>query len=143
MGASHILDKLQRVRQTKPGAWMAACPCCESRKGRPLAVTEASDGRTLIHAFCGCSTDDVLGRIGLAVSDLFEKPLEHHIPRGNHPKIPASDVLEAMGYEASVLAMLAADFLATRTLSEDEWRLLSECSTRLAKARDYLNGRAA
>jgi hypothetical protein len=41
MTAATVLDRLHRVKPTKPGQWMAGCPCCASRKGRPLAVTFA------------------------------------------------------------------------------------------------------
>lgn len=75
--AARILDRLQRVKQSRPNSWMSACPCCESRKGRPLAITEAQDGRVLLHAFCGRETGAVLHRIGLEIGDLFDRPIEH------------------------------------------------------------------
>src|SRR3954464_10801513 len=104
---SLILDKLTRVKQVKPGTWMAACPCCESRRGRPLAVTETADGRTLIYAFCGCSTEDVLGRVGLTINDLFPEPLSTTRPRP--VRVPAGDVLAALSEESTVIALVAAD----------------------------------
>lgn len=140
MTASRILDRLARVKQTRPGSWMAACPCCESRRGRPLAVSETSDGRVLIYAFCGCSTEDVLGRVGLTINDLFDKPLEH-TKSTSHFKLQSSEVLAAVSMEATVLAVLASDFLTHRYLSDSDWNRLAATVSRLTDASDYANGR--
>lgn len=139
MTASLVLDRLARVRPTRPGQWMTACPICESRKGRPLAVTER-DGMVLMHAFCGCSTEDVLGRIGLTVNDLFEKPLAHSTP-SNAPRIPAQDVLASLSTEATVLAVIASDMLENRFTTEQTWQRLAACVTRITHAADYLNSK--
>lgn len=138
MTATPILDRLSRVKAIKPGQWKAGCPCCESRKGYPLYVTEASD-RVLIHAFCGCSTEAVLGRLGLSINDLFEKPLEHRATP-NVPRIPAADVLDALCHEATTLAILANDLMAG-PLSEEALTRLHVCAQRIGHARDYVRSR--
>lgn len=134
MSATLVVDRLSRVKRTKPGSWAAACPCCESRKGRPIAVTELPDGRVLLHAFCGCSTEDVLGRIGLSITDLFEKPV------GNLPptifKVPASQILAALSHEAMVLFLLAED-LANGASFNDEMRIrLTTSAARIINAHE-------
>jgi hypothetical protein len=136
--AARILDKLARPRQNRPGAWSAACPVCESRKGRPLAITEKDDGRVLIHAFCGCSTEDVLGRIGLTINDLFEKPLAAHAAPAA-ARIPAGEVLAALSTEATTLALIASDMLGG---TPPDWQRLSDCARRINHARDYINEKA-
>ena len=131
-----VLDRLHRVKATKPGQWMAACPCCESRRGRPLAVTERED-RVLLHAFCGCSTEDVLGRLGLSVTDLFDAPIQHrHEP--SVPRIPAAEVLASLSMEATILAVIASDLLNQR---EIDWQRLATCVTRITHAADYINSK--
>ena len=77
--ASKVLDRLERPKQTRPGSWLAACPCCESWRGRPISVREIDD-RVLIYAFCGCATQDVLGAIGLTLGDLYDAPLVQYLP---------------------------------------------------------------
>lgn len=116
---------------------MAACPCCESRKGRPLAITEKGDGRILLHAFCGCSTEDVLGRLGITVSDLFEQPLTTHA-RPTTPSVPARDVLSALAHEASIVAVIANDLLERRQISETDWQRLAKAAKRLGAASAYV-----
>jgi len=134
--ADQVLARLSRVRQSKPGQWMSACPCCESRKGRPLAVTEAADGRVLMHAFCGCSTEDVLGRIGLELKDLFDQPLGS-VP-ATSVKVPARDVLAALSTEASVIGIIGADMLDGRQISEADWQRLASAVSRVGNAIDYI-----
>lgn len=136
--ASRILDRLQRPKQTRPGRWMAACPCCESRKGRPLAVTEADDGRVLLHAFCGCSTEDVLGRIGLSITDLYDQPLTHAVkPIAN--RVSAAEVLDGLSEEVTVLVMLVEHYkLACTEACADR---LALAARRIGLARDYIHDR--
>lgn len=138
--SAKLLDRLSRVRQSRPGSWMAACPCCESRKGRPLAITEKDDGRVLLHAFCGCSTEDVLGRLGLEIADLFDKPLVHVPPTA--ARVPAGDVLTSLSHEATTLAVIASDMLDGRPIDEPTWARLSTAVARVTNAADYINERA-
>lgn len=134
--ANAILDRLSRVTRTKPGQWMAACPICESKKGRPLAVTEAGD-RVLMHAFCGCSTEDVLGRIGLTVNDLFDKPLAHR-QEPARASVSARDLLTVISEEASVIAVIAAQVVDKREMSEADWDRLATAASRVFNARDHI-----
>jgi hypothetical protein len=137
MSAAHqILDRLQRVKQSRPGQWMSACPCCESRKGRPLAVTESSDGRVLMHAFCGCTTESVLSRIGLELKDLFDQPLGSVAPVA--ARVPARDVLAALSTEASVIGIIGADMLDGRQINESDWQRLASAVSRVGNAIDYI-----
>lgn len=134
--AGKILDRLVRVRRVKPNSWAAACPCCESRKGRPLAITETQDGRVLIHAFCGCPTENVLGRIGLTVTDLFDAPLPHAPPTTQ--RVSARELLTILGQEVTFVALLAADFLERKTISEADWQRLAKAAGRINTARDHV-----
>jgi hypothetical protein len=138
VSVSLVLDRLARVKQTKPNHWMAACPCCESRRGRPLSVSEAVDGRTLIHAFCGCPTENVLGRIGLELADLFDQPTKPAI-KPVHFKLNSTEVLQALSTEATVLAVIASDFLEKR---EVDWDRLARCAAIITGAATYINERA-
>lgn len=137
--ATKILDRLQRPKRVKEGHWMTACPCCESRKGRPLSVTEKGDGRVLLYAFCGCSTEDVLGRLGLELGDLFDQPIGA-VQAGDH-RIPSQQVLDALCPEVTVLGVIAADFLSRKEISEHDWERLSAATSRILRARDYVRDR--
>jgi hypothetical protein len=135
VSATTLIDRLERVRQTAPGRWLAKCPAHQDRSPS-LSIRELADGRVLVHDFGGCGTDDVLAAVGLQMSDLFEKPL------GNfpvtHSRIPARDLLEVISEETSIVAIVAADLLANKTITEDCWRRLAQAASRIGKARDHV-----
>lgn len=140
MSAAKLLDRLDRPKQTRPGAWLAGCPCCQSRRGRPLSVRELDDGRVLLHAFCGCGTDDVLAALGLKLGDLFPERLPgHHYPQ-THSRIPAADLLAAIDHEVIVASLILNDVLATNAVSEAQRARLFQAAARIGEARSH--GRA-
>jgi len=138
MSAIHtLLGHLDRAKQTKPGSWAAACPCCQSRLGRPVLVTETNDGRVLMHAFCGCETKTVLDAIGLTFTDLFDAPLTFHASP-TKARFSARDLLEVISKEMSVVAVIASDLLARRAISVEDWARLALATQRIGVARDYV-----
>jgi hypothetical protein len=133
-----VLDRLTGVKQTAPGRWIGICPAHED-KSPSLSIRETDDGRVLIHCFAGCGAGDVLAAIGLRMSDLFDKPIAHHLPpvRGG---FTARELLELSAHEATVVALLAHDAL-TRSLTEQEVHRLNQAASRLARAQDLAHGR--
>jgi hypothetical protein len=109
--AQKLLDRLERVKQTGPGRWIAACPAHQDRSPS-LSIRETSDGLVLLHDFGGCPTSDVLGAIGLCLSDLFENPL---VPvRSSHSRIPACDILLLLDHETLVVVLILDDVVSRR-----------------------------
>lgn len=78
MAIEHIIDRLDMVKKTGDAKYIARCPAHED-KSPSLSLRELHDGRVLMHCFGGCSAGDVMDSIGLALSDLFEEPLEDRI----------------------------------------------------------------
>jgi hypothetical protein len=135
--ASKVLDRVAGVRQVGAGRWIARCPAHED-KSPSLSIRENDDGRVLLHCFGGCETTDVIAAIGLAFTDLFDKPLEHHLPpiRGG---FNARELLELNAHEATVAAMLA-DKAAAGTLTAEDAQRLVQAAARLGKAQVLANG---
>jgi hypothetical protein len=135
--AQKLLDRLPRVRQTRPDHYIAGCPCCQSRHGRPIKVTTANY-RVLLHAFCGCTTGDVLAALGLNLADLFDTPLAHH----NLPPIRggfnARELIELVAHEATVAWILIVDATG-RTLTEAEQTRLGQAAARIGTAKALAN----
>ena len=136
--ASRVLDRLVGVKQTGAGRWMALCPAHEDRSPS-FSVRETDDGRVLLHCFGGCSNGDVLAAIGLRMSDLFDKPLAHHLPpvRGG---FSARELLELNAHEATVVALLAHD-AQKRALTDEERARLEQAADRLSKVQAMVHGR--
>lgn len=110
MDVNQLLQRLAKVRANGENAWSACCPAHEDRSPS-LTIKALPDGRILMHCFGGCGTDNVLGALGLSMSDLFPEPLAMHRPRVSLPFSPM-DALQGLQREAGVLLILATD-LAT------------------------------
>jgi hypothetical protein len=66
-----VLDKLEGARESN-GSWKALCPAHEDREPS-LSVTVGDDGRALVKCFAGCDTENIVNKLGLDMSDLFER----------------------------------------------------------------------
>ena len=63
MNVNLLLDRLDKVRQSRPDRWISCCPAHED-KSPSLQISDIGD-RILIHCFAGCGAIDVLESIGL------------------------------------------------------------------------------
>jgi hypothetical protein len=64
-----ILARLHGVQQSGAG-WIAFCPSHADREKRSLSVKLAEDGRTLLHCFVGCATEQVCAAVNMTLADL-------------------------------------------------------------------------
>lgn len=120
MNVSDFISRLDKVRQTGPGRWMASCPAHDDRNPS-MTIAEGDDGRVLIHDFGGCSVEEIVGAVGLTLSDIMpevNRGQQAYKPIRN--RFPAMDVLKAMAFNATVVALAAADLGRGKSLSEDE-----------------------
>lgn len=141
MSATVILDRLDRVKQTGPGRWLARCPAHEDRSPS-LSIRELDDGRVLLHDFGGCETQAVLDSIGLEMASLFPQRLNGTGPAGGYPpshsRVPARDLLQIISEEVWVIAVIASDMRAQRTISKAEWDRFLTAASRIWGARDHV-----
>lgn len=123
MSADNLISKLDKVRRTGPGTFLACCPAHDD-KSPSLAIRELSDGRILLHCFAGCEVESVLSTIGLTFTDLFPERECQYAKSERHP-FPAGDVLRTIGFEALVVATASTAMLDGECLSPiDRDRLL-------------------
>ena len=54
--------------------YTARCPAHEDRTAS-LSLSEADDGRVLLHCFAGCGAGDVVAALGLSLGDLFPRQI--------------------------------------------------------------------
>lgn len=125
MTADTLLSRLQRVRETEHGKWVACCPAHDDRSPS-LSITELDDGRILVHCFAGCAVTDVVRAVGLDLVDLFpERVKDHRIAPSRRP-FSASQTLACIAKEAMILAVGSADLESGKALSgvdRDRYRL--------------------
>ncbi len=65
----NVLDKLEVADRNGEKA-MCFCPAHDDRH-RPSLSIKAENGRLLLHCFAGCSPEDIVSEVGLAMKDLF------------------------------------------------------------------------
>jgi hypothetical protein len=130
--AETIIGRLSRVKAVGPDKWAAACPLCESRNGRPISIRAMPDGRVLLHPFCCCDTSEVLGAVGLRMSDLFPKGLGNFKPERR--PFDAIDALQAVVHEIMVAYLIAHDMGRSGRGDKEQEERLHLAEVRLTNA---------
>lgn len=135
--ADNLLSRLQRVKRTGPGRWIASSPTREDRHPS-LAIRELDDGRVLIHDFGGDDVASIMAAVGLDLADLF--PVSSGAARKpvNRP-FSASDLLALVAFETSVAVIVCSDVLKNRTVSEADFDRLLKAAQRLGDAEEVCN----
>jgi len=70
--AENILNLLDGVKVSGVGEWQALCPSHDD-KNPSLSIKETSDGTMLLRCWAGCNASEIVGAMGLGLSDLFPK----------------------------------------------------------------------
>ena len=65
-----FLGKLSGVKKYGQG-WRAICPVCGGKNNSKLSVKEGNTGAVLIKCFAGCEVDEIVGAVGMDLTDLF------------------------------------------------------------------------
>jgi hypothetical protein len=114
MSAETLLSRLDKVRKTGAGRWIAKCPAHDD-KSPSLSVRELDDGRVLLHCFGGCAAGDVLNAIGLDFDALFpERPVGDQKPERR--AFSAMDAMRCLVCEGMVVLLAAQDASAGKAL---------------------------
>lgn len=111
MTIESLISRLERVKRTGTGRYMARCPGHEDRTAS-LSVRELDDGRLLLHCFAGCGVGEVLGAVGMTMTDLFPERIQSTTGKSERRPFPAADVLRALALECQVVAVIATDIAA-------------------------------
>ena len=133
-----ILSRLDKVKPTGKGTWLACCPA-HSDRSPSLTLRELDDGRILAHDFGGCDFEAIVGAVGLGWDAWFPpKPIEHAAPVKR--AFPAADVLEALAFEATVLEVAAGATARGEELSDEDRARVRLAGDRIREGRNYAIG---
>ena len=139
MSTETLLSRLEGVRSTGDGRWLARCPAHEDRRPS-LSIRELPDGRTLLHCFAGCGVEEVLGAVGLEFDALYpERPIGDYARRERRPFI-ATDVLQAVASEALLIATASANLRQGVALSGADHERIMLATERLQTAARLASG---
>jgi len=133
MSIDNLLNRLEKVKQRGNDSWLARCPAHKD-KSPSLSIRNMADGRVLIHCFAGCDVYSVLSELNMDMSDLFPQPL------GEFKKLsrsfPATDVLQAIGFEVWLVAQSGKKILQEGQLNKEELDRLMISVNRIQKGID-------
>lgn len=138
MTAENLLNRLEKVKRTGQGRWIARCPAHDDRNPS-LAITEKADGMVLVKCFSGCGIDAITAAAGIEMADLFPEPL----PETKYEKVQrrelfhSKDVLAALAFETTVVAVAAAEIQRKGYLNDREFERLELASERIAGGLAY------
>ena len=123
MDVNNLLSKLDKVRSTGNGKWMACCSAHNDRSPS-LAIKQTDNGKLLLNCFSGCSVIDILAAIGLELSDLM--PENPNYQKGNKtPRFNKYELFDRLIHESIILSLAIRQLLNFQDLSaEDEARVL-------------------
>lgn len=138
MTADKLLSRLQRVKRTGPGKWIASCPTRED-KSPSLAIREMEDGRVLLHDFGGDSVEAILGAVGLTFTDLFPDR-SVHVGKPVRRPYNASDMLSLVAFESTVVVVVVSDVVAGKEITDQDFERLLVAAQRLGNAAEVCNG---
>lgn len=134
-----ILSRLEKVRKTGARNWLACCPAHDD-KSPSMTIHEADDGRILVKCFAGCSFEDIVNTVGLGWDVWFPpKPIADRAQTIRRP-FPAGDVLEAVAFEAMVVAVTAGDLATHGTLTDEARDRMWVAFQRITEARELALG---
>lgn len=137
MSADTLLSRLEKVKRTGRGSWLACCPAHEDRSPS-LSIAERDD-RVLLHCFAGCAALEVLESVGLDFSDVMPpKPVDMLLPIRR--AFPAADVLEALAAESQFVYIAGSAVSHGDALDAGSMARLSLALDRIQQGRRLANG---
>ena len=134
---AEILNRLDGVRKTgHPSRWTAKCPAHNERRPS-LAITERHDGAGLLHCFAGCGAADIVGAVGLQLSDLF--PSDEKIHRRRYetkPRIDYRALCLLIKHELTVLEVAAETLAEGNPISKEDLASIQRARRHLRRLHD-------
>lgn len=136
MTVDDLLSRLEKVKQTAQGDWVARCPSHDDRSPS-LSVKDSGDGRILVHCFAGCEVTAVLAMVGLKLSDLM--PESRIGPVEGLKRLPFNPrtVLEAIGFNATAVAIAANAIAYGKRVSPKDADTLADMAREIHEALAY------
>lgn len=130
--AAKLLSRLDKVRETGRGQWLACCPAHDD-KSPSLSIRETGDGTLLLHCFASCEAAEVVAAAGLEMRDLFPDHGEHRRPIPKGARWDWRGMIRALSHETTVVTLAANDLANGRALSSDDHDRLNIAMNRIER----------
>ena len=144
MSADILLSRLQHVRSTGPASWRADCPNSHAKARGSLSITQAEDGRVLLHCFACSDVHGILSAVGLELADLFPERIKDPSPEARQRAHEAfkrkgwAAALRVLSREACVVNAAAGWLRQRKPLTDDDYNRLVLACERIDCSREAL-----
>jgi hypothetical protein len=134
-----FLSRLQKVRKTGAGRWIACCPAHEDYYPS-LKVKEGQEGPVLVICRAGCDNNAIREAVGMEWRDFFPERSTGVYDRKLRSAFPLEDVLTALASETLLVSVAACNVAnGIELTAEDKARLLAAYE-RIESARSMASG---
>lgn len=131
--AEKLLSRLEHVKKTAPGKWIALCPAHDDKRPS-LSVRELDNGTLLIKCWSGCGGVDVVEAAGLAARDLFPQSNENRRPLRSGERWIPRDALAGVAHEAWIVVLAGERLMSGNPLTRDELDRIATAAGRIRAA---------
>ena len=100
-----LLERLDRVKQTRPDRWQACCPAHDD-KSPSLTISETAEGTVLVKCWAGCGAAAIVGAVGLELRDLFPPRFDGKAYQASKPpRYSAVEIVKTLLMESTILML--------------------------------------
>lgn len=131
MIVSALIERLDAVKQTGEGRWIARCPSHDD-KTPSLSIRETSDGTILLKCWAQCGVSEIVASIGMELRDLFPRNTDYRQPLKPRERWHPRDLLQILRREATVILIAARDIAGSGLLSDADQERLLEAVIRIS-----------
>ncbi|WP_028100450.1 hypothetical protein [Pseudoduganella violaceinigra] len=141
MSIESLLEKLDGVRQTGHGKFVARCPS-HNDSNPSLSITVTGLGVVLLHCFAGCATCDVLDAVDLDFADLYPPriSMDGYAYKPVRAPFDARQVLTALSAEALTIIQICRIVLDHKPLTLADYTRLTLAAHRFQAGLEKING---
>lgn len=139
--ADRLLSRLDKVKATGEGKWIAICPAHADRTPS-LSIRETSDGTLLVKCWAGCGAADIVAAVGLSLADLFPRsPDNPHSPGQRRPwRDAAGEAFRALAADVAIIHLAGASVAKGFALSAADRERVTLAVSRIRAALDLIDG---
>lgn len=119
MSIDKLLDRVQKVKRTGEGKYLACCPAHDDKRPS-LGVKLTNDGKILVHCFAGCDVQSIVSAIGLTLADLMPEDSSYRRDNATSPRFNKAELFDRIAFEAVILSLAIRQLLGGETLAADD-----------------------
>jgi hypothetical protein len=115
-----FLNRLDNVKETRKGQWMANCPA-HGGTNRKLAIAEGNPQPKVNCLSQGCTKEEVYDAVGVHWSDFYpEKPSTQFGAVDNPKFVMTREMIDGMRHRLTMCIIAMADIMAGKELSDED-----------------------